>query len=280
MLLRVLPATLVLSSFVSSVVASIQNATLAMKVSKVTAAALACPPICVSAYPKVLIAGDSTTAHYDQSKLQGWGHFLGEYVSMSVMNNAVNGRSTRSFRNEGLWARTLSLSAPGDFIIIEFGHNDDGDIRNPNNTRASRNTLPGTGDDAVGYRVLGSNRTEIVHTFGWYLKQMIIDVRERGAIPIVSSLTPRNNWTKGKNSTADAKLRTNYNFRDYAKTAAEELKAEFIDHNTYGLMALADMGEADAKKLFPTDNTHTNAEGARRKLNLTLVSNVLAKAKI
>ena len=178
-----------------------------MKLANVTAVA-SCPPICVSAYPKLLIASDSTTANYDGGPLQGWGRYIGEYVSLSVMNLAKNGRSTRSFRAEGLWNNLLSLTAPGDFVIIEMGHNDDGDPTRTNDTRAIRKTLPGTGGESVPV-IVGRNRTEIVHTFGWYLKQMIIDVRDRSGIPIISSMTPRNNWD---NKTAT--LQTNYNFRD------------------------------------------------------------------
>jgi len=221
----------------------------------------ACPPICVSAYPKLLIAGDSTTANYDGGPLQGWGFYINQYVNLSVSNLAKNGRSTRSFRNEGLWASLLPQAAPGDFIVIEMGHNDNGpvpQVASRNDTRATRKTLPGTGDETVPFKIEGSNRTEIVHTFGWYLKQMIVDVRERSAIPIISSMTPQNNWNN-----ATGTLKTDYKYRDYAKTVAEELKAEFVDHNRYSLRELQDLGPTDAKKLFPKDNTHTSAKGAR-----------------
>ena len=77
--------------------------------------------------PKILICSDSTTADYNSSgQLQGWGHFLGEYVTVPVVNKAKNGRSTRSFIREGLWTQLLALSSPGDFIVIEMGHNDVG----------------------------------------------------------------------------------------------------------------------------------------------------------
>ncbi|KAF2432127.1 rhamnogalacturonan acetylesterase [Tothia fuscella] len=236
-----------------------------MKTSNITAAAAAviasCPPICNAAYPKVLIAGDSTTANYDQSRMQGWGFYLNEYVNMSVMNLAKNGRSTRSFRNEGLWAQVLTLVQPGDFVIIEMGHNDDGDIRAKNNTRAYRHTLPGTGEEIIGYKALGANKTEVVHTFGWYLKQMAIDVREKSGIPIISSLTPRNSWSGGNKTTA--MLNTNYKFRDYAKESAEAVKSDFVDHTSYSLRAFRELGQLETKKLFPLDNTHTGPEGAR-----------------
>jgi rhamnogalacturonan acetylesterase len=79
----------------------------------------------VAAAPKILICSDSTTANYKTSDaLQGWGFYLGEYMSIKVINLAKNGRSTRSFIREGLWKTLLSQTAPGDFVIIEMGHND------------------------------------------------------------------------------------------------------------------------------------------------------------
>src|ERR1700749_4928703 len=79
------------------------------------------------ATPKILICSDSTTADYNASSpLQGWGHFLGDYMTAPVVNKARNGRSTRSFIREGLWAQLLAMASPGDFIVIEMGHNDVG----------------------------------------------------------------------------------------------------------------------------------------------------------
>jgi rhamnogalacturonan acetylesterase len=247
--------------FLSLTFASYARSVDKMKISNLTAVA-ACPPICVSAYPKLLIAGDSTTANYEGGPLQGWGYFINQYVNLSVFNLAKNGRSTRSFRNEGLWRNLLSLASPGDFVIIEMGHNDNGPVPkivNKNDTTASRRVLPGTGDETV-VQTTGPNQTEIVHTFGWYLKNMIVDVREKKCIPIISSMTPRYNWDNATNT-----LNADYKYRDYAKTVAEELKAEFVDHNRYSLRELQNLGPVDAKKFFPRDNTHTNAKGARSK---------------
>lgn len=233
-----------------------------MKLANLTAIA-SCPPSCMASYPKLLIIGDSTVANYEDGPLQGWGKYIGEYVNLSVMNLARNGRSTRSYRNDGLWNALLSLASPGDFVLIEMGHNDEGDIRKPNNTRAFRNTLPGIGDETLPYKIPGArNRTETVHTFGWYLKQMIIDARERDAIPILSGLTPRSTWA---NSTGSPMLKADYAYRDYAQTVAEELKVDFIDHTKYSVRELQSMGQVDAKKLFPMDSTHTSPAGARRK---------------
>jgi rhamnogalacturonan acetylesterase len=257
MIHRVVPTTLV---FLSLLFASHARSTDNMKVLNLTAVA-ACPPVCVAGYPKLLIAGDSTTANYEGGPLQGWGNYINQYVNLSTFNLAKNGRSTRSFRNEGLWANLLSLTAAGDFVVIEMGHNDNGPVTkfpSKNDTGASRRVLPGTGDETVLVTLPGTNKTEVVHTFGWYLKNMIVDVRDRGGIPIISSLTPRNNWNN-----ATGNLVTDYKFRDYARTVADELKADFVDHNRYSLREFQDLGLNETKKLFPRDNTHTSPKGAR-----------------
>jgi rhamnogalacturonan acetylesterase len=264
MIPHVVSATLV---FLSFAFASHARSLDKMKISKVAAVA-ACPPLCVEAYPKLLIAGDSTTANYEGGPLQGWGYFINQYVNMSVMNLAKNGRSTRSFRKEGLWTQLLSFTQAGDFVVIEMGHNDNGPVLGANQTRSDRSTLPGTGDETTTITSMGANKkntTEVIHTYGWYLKQMILDVREKRAIPIISSMTPQNVWNN-----ATSTLRTEYKFRDYAKTVADELKAEFVDHNRYSMRELQDLGPVEAKKLFPRDNTHTNAKGARGKITSRL----------
>jgi rhamnogalacturonan acetylesterase len=80
-----------------------------------------------SAAPKLLICGDSTTANYNTTgALQGWGFFIHDYLSIPVINLAKNGRSTRSFIREGLWKHLLDQTSPGDFVVIEMGHNDVG----------------------------------------------------------------------------------------------------------------------------------------------------------
>jgi rhamnogalacturonan acetylesterase len=74
--------------------------------------------------PKLLICSDSTTANYTSGVLQGWGFYVGEYLSVPVVNLAKNGRSTRSFIREGLWAELLKRTRPGDWVVVEMGHND------------------------------------------------------------------------------------------------------------------------------------------------------------
>jgi rhamnogalacturonan acetylesterase len=171
-------------------------------------------------------------------------------LSLTVSNLAKNGRSTRSFINEGFWSTLLSNTAPGDFVVIEMGHNDDGDP-----TTSDRATLPGTGENTVTVTTTTGTR-EVVHTFGWYLRKMIADVKAKGATPIISGMVNRNYW-KGNT------LQAAWPFADYAKTVAKAAGVEYIDHTKYSVALFQGMGPTKAKTYFPNDNTHTNWDGAK-----------------
>ncbi|KAH7418855.1 rhamnogalacturonan acetylesterase [Cadophora sp. MPI-SDFR-AT-0126] len=205
--------------------------------------------------PKLLICSDSTTANYaNGSVLQGWGYWFNNYTSLTISNLAKNGRSTRSFIREGLWSSLLNSTSPGDFVLIEMGHNDDGDPAS-GTTYADRATLPGIGDDSVVVTTL-DNVTETVRSFGWYLRKMIVDVKGKRATPILSGMVNRNYWTGDT-------LRSTWLFADYAKQVAKQTGVEYIDHTNYSVALFQAMGPTVAKTYFPSDNTHTNWEGAR-----------------
>ncbi|KAI5918965.1 rhamnogalacturonan acetylesterase [Camillea tinctor] len=203
--------------------------------------------------PKLLICSDSTTANYSEDDtLQGWGYYIGEYLSIPVTNLARNGRSTRSFINEGLWDALLNATAAGDFVVIEMGHNDDGD---PETDAKDRATLPGAGEDTVVVTTAAGNE-ETVHTFGWYLREMIADVQAIDAIPIISGMVNRNDWDDGM-------LQSDWPFASYAEQVAEEEGVEWVDHTAYSVAEFQSFGETEAKTYYPEDNTHTNPAGAR-----------------
>lgn len=78
--------------------------------------------------PRVFMVGDSTMADKPPDLPErGWGQALPAFFSDPAMihNHAVNGRSTRSFIAEGLWQKVLDELQPGDFVIIQFAHNDE-----------------------------------------------------------------------------------------------------------------------------------------------------------
>jgi rhamnogalacturonan acetylesterase len=131
-----------------------------------------------------------------------------------------------------------------------MGHNDDGDP-----TTSDRATLPGTGENTVTVTTTTGTR-EVVHTFGWYLRKMIADVKAKGATPIISGMVNRNYW-KGNT------LQAAWPFADYAKTVAKAAGVEYIDHTKYSVALFQGMGPTTAKTYFPNDNTHTNWDGAK-----------------
>lgn len=139
-------------------------------------------------------------------KLLRWGYFIGDYLSIKVSNQAKNGRSTRSFINQGLWDTFLSDTAEGDFVVIEMGHNDDVHL---SIDTADRGTLPGIGEDSV-IVTTSTGESEVVYSFGWYLRKMIKDVQAVGGIPLVSGMVNRNYWDGNT-------LQSNWPFATYAQ---------------------------------------------------------------
>ncbi|QDS77907.1 hypothetical protein FKW77_000749 [Venturia effusa] len=226
-----------------------------------------------AATPKLLICSDSTTANYNPSSqvLQGWGYHIADYLSIPVVNLAVNGRSTRSFINEGKWQALLNRSVAGDFILTEMGHNDDSDPWK-NTKYVERGTLPGLGNSSKPI-ALPSGKTEIVHTFGWYLESMIADVRKVKGIPLISGMVPRNYWTGDT-------FRATWPFTETARQVAAAAKIEFIDHTKYSAAALQKLGPTGAKKLFPNDNTHTDDAGAHLNAESFVIAAVCAKSPL
>jgi len=223
-----------------------------------TLASLSMMATAVMAAPKILICSDSTTANYKESDaLQGWGYYLGEYMSVKVINLAKNGRSTRSFIREGLWRTLLSQTQPGDFVIIEMGHNDGNDpSKNSDPERASRGVLRGIGNNTVQGPAGKNGGKETVHTFGWYLRQMVHDVQAKKAIPLLSGMVPTNTFRGGK-------FRTDWPMASDTAAVAKQEGVEYIDHTKYSAARFQALGEVAVKRFFPRDSTHTNSAGAR-----------------
>ena len=95
---------------------------------KLTAVFLSFGLAAVCSAQTIFIAGDSTAATYSakQTPMTGWGQVLQEFTKpgIKVQNRATCGRSTKSFRDEKRWERILRDLKPGDFVMIQFGHND------------------------------------------------------------------------------------------------------------------------------------------------------------
>lgn len=122
----------------------------------------------------IFIIGDSLAAKKDLTKgtpERGWGMALQQYFDEAyvvVDNHAVNGRSSKSFIDEGRWDKVLALIKPGDYVIIQFGHNDE-------KPQPERHTDPGS-------------------TFDYNIARYVRETREKGGIPVVMNPMARRNW--------------------------------------------------------------------------------------
>jgi lysophospholipase L1-like esterase len=204
--------------------------------------------------PTLFIAGDSTAASNNPAAM-GWGIRFQEYfdpTKLRIVNGARSGLSTRTFINSGAWEAIISKVKPNDYVILQFGHNDNG----PVDAFRFRGTMPSLGDETQEAHT-PQGQPETVHTFGWYMKKMIGEVKAKNANPIIMSMTPRGEWKDGK---------VERGFGDYARLAGELAKAErlrYIDLTNMVADRYEELGEAAVKPFFPRDTTHTSAEGAK-----------------
>ena len=210
----------------------------------------------------IFVVGDST-ANNNANGARGWGDPFVDYFDaekINVLNRARGGRSSRTFMTEGLWDKVLSEMKRGDFVLIQFGHNDAGAI---NDATRARGSLPGIGEETQEIDNLLTKKHEVVHTYGWYMRKMIADTKAKGATPIVLSLTVRNIWKEGHVERGPGK------FGQWAAEVAKFEHVTFIDVTTLIAGRYEELGEEKVKELFATDHTHTSPSGAE--LNASLV---------
>lgn len=221
------------------------------------------------ALPTVFIVGDSTARN--QADL-GWGDHFAHYFDttrINVANRAHAGRSSRTFINEGSWDKVLAEMKPGDFVLLQMGHNDGGDLGGTK----PRGTIKGLGDETKDV-TLPDGHTETVHTYGWYMRKYIADTRAKHATPILLSFTIRNIWK----ADADGKPRIERDMgydADIRQLAADQ-RVAFIDMATVEADRLEALGPEKTATLFPIDHTHTSPEGAE--LNAQAVVTALRDA--
>ena len=152
------------------------------------------PPATPPALPAVYVLGDSTAANNNSPTIQGWGTPFITYFDPSkitVVNAALGGRSSRTFLAEARYAAVIAKLNPGDLVLLQFGHND---VFAINDATRARGTLHGIGEGTEEIDNQLTKQHEIVHTFGWYLRKMIADIRAKGARPIILTLTIRDHW--------------------------------------------------------------------------------------
>ena len=225
----------------------------------------------------IFIIGDSTAANKDTTggkQERGWGMMLqsqfdADYIR--VDNHAVNGRSSKSFIDEGRWDKVLEKMQPGDYVIIQFGHNDE-------KPKADRHTDPGS-------------------TFDYNLARFVRETREHGGIPVLMSCVVRRNFFVAAPDNDDDELLRTTTFKDGVKMiegdtlvdthglyaiaprdVARRMNCHFVDANRITHDLEQGLGREASKKLHmwflpgqePSvpggrqDNTHYNVYGAQR----------------
>ena len=211
--------------------------------------------------PTLWLVGDSTVNNGSgkgEGGLWGWGAPLAGYfdsAKVRVVNRARGGRSSRTFLTEGLWEKVAAELKPGDFVLMQFGHNDGGPLTGPK----GRASLKGDGEETQEVTPDGSDKKETVHSYGWYLRKYVADAKAKGATPVVLSQIPRNIWKNEKVSRASG------DYGKWAKEAAAAGGALFIDLNEIVAARYDVDGEPKVKVEYFTekDHTHTTAAGAR-----------------
>lgn len=233
----------------------------------------------------IFIIGDSTAAKKDLSTgspERGWGMALQCYFDSTyirVDNRAVNGRSSKSFIDEGRWDQVLAAMKPGDYVLIQFGHNDE-------KPQLERHTDPGS-------------------TFDYNLARFVRETRERGGIPVLMNSVVRRNFAqkplrndddeKLRNTTfadgskqveGDSLIDTHGLYRVAPRDVARRMNCHFIDANQITHDLEQSLGVEGSKKLHMwykpgehpalpdgrQDNTHYSIFGAHQ------VAKLLAEA--
>ncbi len=238
--------------------------------------------------PVVFLCGDSTGKNEDKKPdgMWGWGsqgYTVFDSTKCVFQNQARAGRSTRTFVDEGLWEVVYNSLQPGDYVLIQFGHNDIGGIKDGK----ERGVIATAADTSHVYRLESTGQFKVIYSYGWYLKKMIRDAQEKGAIPILLTLTPRNEWHEGnghtrgfvypvKEKTSKTYIeRRNETYGTWCRQVAKETGVELVDVHNITANALDKKGQKKAAAYFNHDHTHTSLKGAR--LNAQSVAEGLRK---
>jgi len=219
--------------------------------------------------PTIFTIGDSTVKNGkgDGAGGQwGWGDPIVQYFDTTkvfVKNRALGGTSSRTYQTKGLWEAVLKELKKGDFVLMQFGHNDGGAI---NDTLRARGTIKGVGEETEEIDNLMTKQHEIIHSYGWYLRKMVREAKAKGATPIIITPIPRNDWENG------AIKRTTNSYPDWAMEVACQEKIGYIDLNKSMSEKLDGLGEMQVTGVyfFAPDHTHTSAKGAAMAASLVV----------
>ncbi len=223
--------------------------------------------------PTLFLIGDSTVRNGQgdgRNGQWGWGSVLSQYfdtTKISVDNRALGGTSSRTYLTRGLWERVSDDLRPGDFLIIQFGHNDGGPL---DDTARARGTLPGTGDEKKEIFNPITKQKEVVHTYGWYLEKYVQEAKAKNVHVMLCSLIPRHIWEEGKT------VRSKDSYAQWAEEVASRNEVDFIDLNRLIAERYDQLGEESVAAYFQaTDHTHTNLAGAV--FNAQIVAEAIGK---
>ena len=220
------------------------------------------------ALPTLFIVGDSTARNGADL---GWGDHLAalfDTKKINIANRARAGRSSRTYINEGLWTSTLAQIKPGDFVLLQMGHNDSGDLAGAK----PRGSLKGIGEETQDVaQTTGplAGKTETIHTYGWYLRKYIAETRAKGATPVLATVTIRNIWK-------DNQIERDMGYDTYIHQVADAEHVPIADMATLEANYLQSLGPEKTAALFPKDHTHTSPQGAG--LNAGFVAEALRQA--
>jgi len=148
----------------------------------------------------------------------------------------------------------------GDYVLMQFGHNDGGELAD---TLRARGTIKGIGEESKDIYNPIRKVNETVYTYGYYMRKYANETKAKGAIPIIVSPVPRNKFDKNGKIEKDQ-------YRVWAQEVAKQTGAYFLDLNTMVIAKYEEMGSEKVKAFFPKDHTHTNEAGAT--LNAELVT--------
>lgn len=204
--------------------------------------------------PTLWLIGDSTVRNGSKGDngpdgQWGWGGPITAYFDLdkiNVVNRAMGGTSSRSFYTGEWWKNTRPLVRKGDFVMMQFGANDNGGAK-------GKGALRGVGDNTE------MNGEEVVHSFGWYLRQYVEEIRAAGATPIICSLTPRKAWTE------DGKFRRGGGHAEWAGQVAESTDTLFVPLNEIIGARYEELGERKVDQLYvptPKEKLHPGWDGA------------------
>ncbi len=221
--------------------------------------------------PTLFIIGDSTVKNGQGNGSNGqwgWGSFIADYFDLdqiNIRNKALGGTSSRTFyNNPKLWQQVLDSIRPGDYVIMQFGHNDSSPIVD---TLRARGTIKGNGDEYQEVYNPLLKQHEMVYSYGFYLRQFVKNVQDKGASAIICSPIPRNAWADGHVRKTDYAI--------WAKEAALQSHASYIPLNELIISEYEKLGKDAVEDRFfeAKDATHTIRAGAIQ--NATILVNYL-----